>query len=418
MSQLSMFYEVESVRVEWKADRESALARLSRFLPGAGANYAQSRNTDFGPERRDNISCLSPWIRHRVIPEQEVITQTLARFSPSNAEKFIQEVFWRGYFKGWLEQHPSVWTHFCSELEHFSDALKHDPALYRSYQAAINAETGIDCFDGWVRELAETNYLHNHARMWFASIWIFTLKLPWQLGASLFLQHLLDGDPASNTLSWRWVGGLHTKGKTYCARADNIHRFTAGRYNPHGQLAAFAPPLDEDIDHPRLSPPASTPWQDWGRYGLLLTEEDGNSESLDLPHPPAALATLPPAATCGPVPLSDKVLAFRDALQGDAALRAAAHFGIKVDPVSKRDPQGVLDWARREKLETIVVSHPPVGPTRDWISAVETRLSGTGISCHTQLRPYDRHLWPHANAGFFKVKKKIPRILQSMNMQL
>ncbi len=67
-----------------------------------------------------------------------------------------------------------------------------------------------------------TGYLHNHARMWFASIWIFTLRLPWELGADFFLRHLLDGDPASNTLSWRWVGGMQTMGKTYLARADNI----------------------------------------------------------------------------------------------------------------------------------------------------------------------------------------------------
>jgi deoxyribodipyrimidine photo-lyase len=67
-----------------------------------------------------------------------------------------------------------------------------------------------------VQELVETGYLHNHARMWFASIWIFTLRLPWELGADFFLRHLLDGDAASNTLSWRWVAGLHTKGKHYC----------------------------------------------------------------------------------------------------------------------------------------------------------------------------------------------------------
>ena len=100
------------------------------------------------------------------------------------------------------------------------------------YRAAIDGETGIECFDAWSAELCETGYLHNHARMWFASIWIFTLKLPWRLGADFFYRHLLDGDAASNTLSWRWVAGLHTRGKPYAARADNIATYSGGRFTP------------------------------------------------------------------------------------------------------------------------------------------------------------------------------------------
>ena len=65
--------------------------------------------------------------------------------------------------------------------------------------------------------LKENNYLHNHARMWFASIWVFTLDLPWQLGAEFFMKHLFDGDAAANTLGWRWVAGIQTQGKNYLA---------------------------------------------------------------------------------------------------------------------------------------------------------------------------------------------------------
>ena len=80
------------------------------------------------------------------------------------------------------------------------------------------------------KELKETNYLHNHARMWFASIWIFTLDLPWELGAEFFLKHLYDGDSASNTLGWRWVAGIQTPGKHYLASEWNIKKFTNNRY--------------------------------------------------------------------------------------------------------------------------------------------------------------------------------------------
>ena len=84
--------------------------------------------------------------------------------------------------------------------------------------------------------------MHNHARLWFASIWIFTLKLPWELGAAFFLEHLHDGDPASNTLSWRWVAGLHTKGKNYVASADNIEKFTDGKVTGKtGSLTGMSP---------------------------------------------------------------------------------------------------------------------------------------------------------------------------------
>jgi deoxyribodipyrimidine photo-lyase len=73
---------------------------------------------------------------------------------------------------------------------------------------ATFGRTGIACFDQWTGELLETGYLHNHARVWFSSIWIFTLRLPWKLGADFFIRFLNDGDSASNTLSWRWVAGL------------------------------------------------------------------------------------------------------------------------------------------------------------------------------------------------------------------
>ncbi|WP_238189582.1 FAD-binding domain-containing protein [Methylobacterium frigidaeris] len=77
--------------------------------------------------------------------------------------------------------------------------------------------------------------------MWFASIWIFSLRLPWELGAEFFLRRLLDGDPASNTLSWRWVAGLHTRGRPYLARRDNIRDFTEGRHDPAGLDEGAAP---------------------------------------------------------------------------------------------------------------------------------------------------------------------------------
>lgn len=116
--------------------------------------------------------------------------------------------------------------------------------------------------------------------MWFASIWIFTLGLPWALGADFFMRHLIDGDPASNTLSWRWVAGLHTRGKAYAARAENISRYTDGRYNPSG-LNESPVALEESETAPvvKLSTALPTPQ---GKVALLLHLDDLHPESLDL----------------------------------------------------------------------------------------------------------------------------------------
>ena len=188
-----------SEHAPWTATRQAGLDQLKAFIPHAGANYAKRRNYDFGPGQHSAVSQLSPYIRHRLIREDEVLRAVLDQHSSQNAEKFIQEVFWRTYWKGWLEMRPSVWGAYWAELALAWDQVQTQSGLRSEWEAACKGETGIECFDAWARELAQTGYLHNHSRMWFASIWIFTLRLPWALGADFFLRHLLDGDPASNT---------------------------------------------------------------------------------------------------------------------------------------------------------------------------------------------------------------------------
>ena len=195
--------------------RAAGLDRLGAFVPLMGRAYADGRNTDRGPEREASTSALSPYLRRRLVLEREVVEATYAAHGQIGADKFVQEVFWRSYFKGHLETHPAVWANYRSLVVQGRNQLATASGLRRVYNDAVLGRTGIDGFDDWARELAETNWLHNHARMWFASIWIFTLRLPWALGAVFFMRHLIDGDPASNTLSWRWVDVgsevIHTK---------------------------------------------------------------------------------------------------------------------------------------------------------------------------------------------------------------
>ena len=212
--------------------RAAGLERLKIFLPSAGNDYAALRNYDLGQNNHTNVSMLSPYIRHRSLTEIEVLKSVLCYHSKKSSEKFVQEVFWRTYWKGWLEMRPTVWAAYQSKLNRLSDDLKTQSGFRKSWENACQGETGIECFDSWAKELFDTGYLHNHARMWFASIWIHTLKLPWELGADFFLRNLLDGDPASNTLGWRWVGGAQTVGKTYLASSQNIQKYTKDRFSP------------------------------------------------------------------------------------------------------------------------------------------------------------------------------------------
>ena len=394
------------------ARRQAGLDRLAHFIPSAGRDYARKRNFDLGPRNHGNVSMLSPFVRHRLVLEPELIEKTLQRHTESEAEKFIEEVFWRTYFKGWLEQRPSVWSDYWKSLEGHLKSVEDDSDLRERYEAAIDGRTGIDCFDAWIEELLATGYLHNHSRMWFASIWVFTLKLPWQLGADLFLRHLIDGDPASNTLGWRWVCGLHTKGTTYLARVSNITSYTGNRFNPSGKLAVNAPALHESVDHPVVAlPTAQIPYPGM-RFGLAITEEDCCPETLLHDSKPDSAIVLPAVTGRSPLPASQIVREFTLGALLDAASRVEQHFSIGVEQAQTENwTEALLSWASSKDLHTIVTSYTPVGPAADQLAIAREALENRGIRLMQIRRHYDSVTWPHASKGFFKLKAQIPQLL-------
>jgi deoxyribodipyrimidine photo-lyase len=281
--------------------------------------------------------------------------------------------------------------------------------LARRYAQAMAGETGIACFDAWAAELVEHGWLHNHTRMWFASIWIFTLRLPWQLGADFFYTHLLDADPASNTLSWRWVAGLHTRGKHYLARADNIERNTLGRFAPYGALNEQADPLPADEEPPPPMALRALPPPPRGRVALLVTEEDLHPESWVLAQSEvAAIAVLPTACASAP---DSPALRFSNGALDDAAGRAADHFGVEAAHVSATD---LPAWAQRTGVTTIVTADPPVGAIAAQVRQIERALEDEGVALHRLRRDWDQALWPLATAGFFKLKARLPAVINSM----
>lgn len=417
MTQLSFLQDVDPIACAWVPKRSAALEQLEAFLPRAGRAYASRRNFDFGPADRSNVSAVSPWLRHRAIAETEVLSAVLGAHGFASARKFIQEVFWRAYFKGWLEHHPLVWERYREAVSMQLNSLDDDAELHARWQAATEGRTGIDCFDAWANELVETGYLHNHTRMWFASIWIFTLGLPWQLGADFFYRHLLDGDPASNTLSWRWVAGLHTKGKTYLARASNIARYTDGRFNPEGQLAERAEPLSE----PAIG--SSKPLDQFERlpegepFGLLLTEEDCYPETLALPSRPRSLAGMRALERRSPLGTSDVASGFATGLMRDALERAEQNYGCGSTLVNVGgDECEIVEWARTEGLRIVATPYAPVGPVAERLIRLRERLSAHDITLVQIGRTYDALCWPHCAKGFFALDKKIPSVLKALGL--
>jgi deoxyribodipyrimidine photo-lyase len=286
--------------------------------------------------------------------------------------------------------------------------------LRKAYNEATEGRTGIVAFDYWARELVETGYLHNHARMWFASIWIFTLKLEWELGADFFLRHLADGDAASNTLSWRWVAGLHTKGKHYLARAENIARYTAqhseGPLTAEG-LAEDAEALSEAIDHPRksLDLPASLGEADWAEpFALLLHDEAAHHVPLGLGAPPALVIGAARAEARSPGTVSDHVCAFSSGAVASGMADAAAAYGCRAVAWPAGDSLAAI--LAEAGINRAVVPYLPAGWTRDALSSELAALAQQGHII-TLLPELSGATWPHAKAGFFGVAKQIDALL-------
>ncbi|WP_374419198.1 FAD-binding domain-containing protein [Novosphingobium arvoryzae] len=386
---------------DWTPTRAAALERLAAFLPHAGADYARLRNIDQGPDDRSNVSALSPWIRRRILTEEEVIAAVLRRHGFARAEKFIQEVCWRTYWKGWLELRPGV----LADYHAAAAALSAEWADSAALAAARAGQTGIACFDAWAAELVRTGWLHNHARMWFASIWIFTLRLPWELGAAFMAQHLLDADPASNTLSWRWVAGLQTPGKHYLARAENIRLNTLKRFDPAGQLdeQALPVPMVAPNPPPGAIPPAQVPATD--RVALLLTEEDLSPETLPVGATVVALAALTTPSADSPAGR------FAAGAVADGLDRAGAQFGLAGQLLA---PEAVAAWALDAGVSEVVTACAPLGPSAPVLDEIERALALVSIRLVRVRRAWDTQCWPLATRGFFAFRQHIPKLVAGL----
>lgn len=386
----------------WEPSRSAALAQMKAFVRERGAQYGTTRNFVEPRGEHHNVSRLSPYLRYRAITEQELVAETLEVLGPQQGRSLIDEVLWRSYWKAHLWSYPSIHLNYLEELQ---GRLSYSS---ESLARAVSGETRWACFNDWTQELVETGYIHNHARMWWASIWIFTLGLPWQLGAEFFMQHLLDADPASNTLSWRWVAGLHTPNKLYVASEQNIHTFTRGRYPQACGLHTSPPVPDYTRGSPEPSPlaewldPTMTPHE--GRTGLLVMAHDLHPES-QWHQAPGPVAIWDPSS-----PPHTPAARFRQGLMQDAAMRLRAWSPASC-PSHFPDRASVLAWALDQQLECVQLSTPPVAQARE-IPALARELGAQGIALQLCTRAWDAQNRPFGERGYFRFRKKAgPQLL-------
>ena len=378
----------------FEASRAKAVDKLNTFVEQNLSDYSKLRNFDFGPSNRSNVSCLSPYITHGIINELEVINKSLKKFSFAKNEKFIQEVLWRVYWKGWLELRPDVWSDYLIELDKIKKEFKNN----QSYLDAIEGKTNVDCFNQWVIELKESNYLHNHTRMWFASIWIFTLELPWQLGAEFFMQHLYDGDAASNTLGWRWVAGVQTQGKHYLASEWNINKFTNNRFK-NIKLNENAKPISNDKIYSVINKSFKNS-EILEDKTLLIFENNMTFEFSDFKEHKFKKILLVSNNTDRTIKLSEKVLKFKANLLEDQKIRLKEK-SINCETININDLKNIT--------EEVYALYPTVGENLDFIQNNQLK------NIKFLYRKLDQFSWQYCNKGFFNFKNYIPKIIANFN---
>jgi deoxyribodipyrimidine photo-lyase len=201
---------------------QAALARLAAVQPAA---YARTRNALDGAVTR-----LSPYLTHGLLSLREVFDTVNARHALDSQHKFVFELGWRAYYR-------HVWSHLGDGIHASIHAGLLPDDAYQSDMPAdvLQGSTGIPAIDLAVRELYATGYLHNHARMWLASYLVHLRKVHWHAGAQWMLGHLLDGDVASNHLSWQWVAGTSSN-QPYLFNADNVAKYAPAQWHSPGTV--------------------------------------------------------------------------------------------------------------------------------------------------------------------------------------
>jgi deoxyribodipyrimidine photo-lyase len=366
-------------RLDLTGTRAAGLARLQAMLPRLGRHYAANGHVDHGPEARGNVPALTPWLRSRLVTPAEALAAVEGEHGGAS-RAFAADLSARDDRRAWLDARPELWRRQRLRVQALFRAMEKSASLLAAYDDAVEGRTGLDAFDAWSRELNEIGWLHPLSRRAYASLWIFSLRLPWELGADLFGRLLVDAEPAEDLLLWREVAGLQPGRPAFIVTVGEIRALTAGRFSPRLKLVdEHAAPLARDAV-PSPTPPAERAAAGEGRTGLLLTEEDLSVVEWAGP-PPAAVATLSAVDLRSPWPTGDRARAFAEAALADAAARAEAAFGAPVTALDSADwARSLVEWARDNQLTQIATRPTHVGPVAERLAAAERKLTPLGVT--------------------------------------
>ncbi len=378
------------------------------YLPKTNSYYSNKRNYSFDPETNENTtSLLSPYIRYRLLSEEKILNKILNIHSFSKVEKYVQEIFWRTYWKGWLEHRPDVYSDYLIDKNNLYDDFKNK----KNYLNAINGNTELSFFNTWVNDLKNNGYLHNHIRMWFASIWVFTLKLPWQLGADFFMQNLLDGDPASNTLSFRWVSGIQTKGKNYIARKVNIEKYSNIKFKDNEILNENAEALYENQEY-RINKISiyETPKIKEIKHIIIPTDELNILKDLKVSN--CSIFSGYPIKDYNDHLFSEKIHNHiinltRSCFNDDIYYK---DFDIKISFESYF--KDLNKWIYENNIKEIYLPYVPQGNWKKIYKKIIKKY--TNINFIKFNRKYDINSWIYSKKGYFKFKQNIPELIKDL----
>ena len=368
----------------------SSQTELKNWVPKSKDFYPLNRNYDV--TGKQTTSKLSSAISSGIIKESDII-RSLHEHGVPTSNKFLEEVFWRIYFRGYFETHPSIWLSY-------KECLSNDKQFKgEDYQNAIDGNTGILCFDDWLNDLYNTGYLHNHTRMWFASIWMFTLKLPWTLGCDLFMRYLSDADEASNILSWRWVAGLHTSKKPYVARASNIKKYT-DKYNPINELNESPKAIYEDKIHDYM--PMIFNSKIPHKCNLLLIDNFFDVDVINLSD-----TKIDSFYVLDTSSFNDREI---DRISIQSKIEITEHISKKINLEPIFVPMSDMSILFGKSLVTSMLR------TGDFNNFLDKSMRELEQSSDLNIlsRKIDELSWNHCKGGFFKLKSKITSIVDTL----
>ncbi len=370
--------------IEWAGGRVNAMKRLSEVK---AASYGKNRNFLNG-----DVTRLSAYLRHGCITLIEAVQSVRDRFGVS-AEKLLFEFAWRDYWR-------QVWHHRGHDI--FSDMEPPKVKLHRKplETEVQEAQTGLPCMDAFINDLVNTGYVHNHARMWLASYLIHHRKIDWRAAADWFESYLLDGDLASNSLSWQWVASTFGS-KPYFFNKENLSKYSQSRYCADCRVSC---PFDADYEtlQAQLFQPTTGPAKVYPSTGIKLKQVTRGNQAVVLVHDEMLSAAHPLLHLAG-----RKLFIFDPQLHGRWALH---RLQFVADCLIELEDVEVWHGDIPSVLESLQVAEIKTQETPDlWLKAL---LSGFAVEYVPEVSIHTKKLLPSDLRRFSKYWQKVgPEIL-------